>query len=82
MWYPNLIVLVIPIPFSKKQNCVSLSIVEYEDAAVGSCCSQILWIKHQLEDFGIALSKIHIKCDNTSVINISKNLIEHCKNKH
>jgi len=31
--------------FIKKQNCVSLSIVEAEYIAVGSSCSQLVWIK-------------------------------------
>ena len=39
----------------------------------GSCCAQILWIKQQLKDFDINLSKTPILCDNTSAINLSKN---------
>ena len=50
--------------------------------AVESCCAQVLWIKRQLEDFGITNSKILIKCDNTSTINLSKNLVQHSKSKH
>ena len=37
--------------------------------AVGSCCAQIFWIKHQLEDYGIMISKIATKCD-TLVLSI------------
>ena len=47
-----------------------------------SCCAQVLWIKRQLEDFDITNIKILIKCDNTSVINLSKNPIQHSKSKH
>ena len=50
--------------------------------AARSCCAQVLWIKRQLEDFGITNSKILIKCDNTSVINLSKNLVQNSKSKH
>ena len=50
--------------------------------AVRSCCAQVLWIKRQLEDFGIINSKILIKCDNTSIINLSKSLVQHSKSKH
>ena len=46
--------------FSKKQHSVALSIAEAEYVAVGSCCAQILWIKIQLEDYGIKQSKITI----------------------
>ena len=50
--------------------------------AVESCCAQVLWIKRQSEDFGITNSKILIKCDNTSTINLSTNLVQHSKFKH
>ena len=68
--------------FSKKQNSVALSTAEAEYIAVGSCCAQILWIKQQLEDFGIKLNETPIKCDNTSAINLSKNPIQHSRSKH
>ena len=68
--------------FSKKQNCVALSTVESEYVTVGSCVAQILWIKQQLLDFEIVISKIPISCDNTSAINISKNPIQHSRTKH
>ena len=42
----------------------------------------MLWIKQQLEDYGMSQTKISIKCDNTSVINLSKNLIQHSRTKH
>ena len=36
----------------------------------------------QLEDYNIEQTKICIKCNNTSVINLSKNLIQHSRSKH
>ena len=36
----------------------------------------------QLEDYNIKQSKIYIKCDNISVINLSKNPIQHSRSKH
>ena len=42
----------------------------------------MLWIKQQLEDYGMSQNKISIKCDNTSAINISKNPIQHSRTKH
>ena len=68
--------------YSKKQNLVALSIAEAEYVAAGSCCAQILWIKQQLKDFGIKLSKTPILCDNTSAINLSKNPVQHSRSKH
>ena len=59
-----------------------MSTAEAEYVAAGSCCAQILWIKQQLEDYGMSQSKIPIKCDNTSAINLSKNPIQHSRTKH
>ena len=67
---------------SKKQNSVTLSTAEVEYIAVGSCCAQILWIKQQLSDFGVALHNILIFFDNTSTINITKNPVQHSRTKH
>ena len=39
---------------SKKQNSVFLSIAEAEYIAAGSCCSQFLWMKKLLSDYGIS----------------------------
>jgi len=67
---------------SKKQACVALSTAEAECITGGSCCEQILWLKQQLSDFGLTLSKIPLKCDNTSAINLTKNPVQHSKTKH
>ena len=62
---------------SKKQACVALSTTKAEYIAVGSCCAQSLWIKSQLEDYGIKLDNIPLKCDSTSAINLTKNIVLH-----
>ena len=66
---------------SKKQACVALSTIETEYVAAGSCCAQSLWIKSQLEDYGIKLGDIPLKCDSTNAINLTKNPILHSKTK-
>ena len=38
---------------NKKQNSVSLSTAEAENIAAGSCCTQLLWMKKLLHDYGI-----------------------------
>jgi hypothetical protein len=58
---------------SKKQASISLSTVEAEYIAAGSCCTQLLWMKTQLGDYGFSQGTMIIKCDNTSTINLSKN---------
>ena len=67
---------------SKKQNSVALSTAEAEYVAAGSCGTQVLWIQHQMVDYGISLNNTPILCDNTSAINLSKNPIQHSRTKH
>ena len=67
---------------SKKQNSVALSTAEAEYVAAGSCCAQLLWMKQQMEDYGLYFDHTPIKCDNTSAINLSKNPIQHSRTKH
>ena len=67
---------------SKKQNSMSLSMVEAEYIAAGSCCTQLLWMKKLLHDYGIPQDTMCVFCDNTGVINLSKNPVQHSKSKH
>ena len=67
---------------SKKQNSVALSTTEAEYIAVWLGCEQVLWMKQTLSDFGLTYSHVPIKCDNTSAIIISKNLVQHSRTKH
>ena len=57
---------------SKKQNLVALSTKKAEYIVVDLCCAQILWMKQTLNDFDLSFEHVSIKCDNTSVISISK----------
>nr|XP_009784273.1 PREDICTED: uncharacterized protein LOC104232712 [Nicotiana sylvestris] len=43
---------------TRKQNSVALSTAQAEYVAAASCCAQLLWIKQQLEDFGISSPKL------------------------
>ena len=67
---------------SKKQNCVSLSTAEAEYIAAGASCSQLLWMKQTLKDYGINLKKVPLLCDNESAIKISQNPVQHLRTKH
>jgi len=68
--------------FSKKQNFVSLSTAEAEYIAVGSNCSQLVWMKQMLEEYDVKQGVLTLCCDNLSAINISKNSIQHSRTKH
>ncbi|KAJ9541920.1 hypothetical protein OSB04_028426 [Centaurea solstitialis] len=67
---------------SRKQNCVSLSTAEAEYVAAACCCSQVLWMKTQLADFGYTMQRIPIYCDSKSVIQITANPVQHSRTKH
>ena len=67
---------------SKKQNFVSLSTAEAEYIATGSYYSQLLWMKKVLTDYGISQDTMVVYCDNSSAIDISKNLVQHSKTKY
>jgi len=67
---------------SRKQNTVALSSTEAEYVATGSCCAQMLWMKYQLEDYGVRFQKILIKWDNTSAIALKRYLVFHARTKH
>ena len=67
---------------NKKQNSISLLIAEMEYIAVGSCCTQLLWMRQMLADYGIILDSFTVFCDNTTTINISKSPVQHSRIKH
>ena len=67
---------------TKKQYSVAMSTAEAEYVIAASCCAQLLWIRQQLKDSCVDTGRIPIYCDNTSVINISKDPCQHKKTKH
>ncbi|XP_070003233.1 secreted RxLR effector protein 161-like [Nicotiana sylvestris] len=67
---------------TRKQNSVALSIAKAEYIAAASCCAQLLWIKQQLEDFGVLTKSMPLLCDNTSALNMAKNPVPHKRTKH
>ncbi|GAA0165518.1 transmembrane signal receptor [Lithospermum erythrorhizon] len=68
--------------FSRKQNYVSLSTAEVEYIVVGSGCTQLLWMKQMLEEYGVNPGFMTLYCDNMSSISISKNPVQHSRIKH
>ena len=49
---------------------------------VGSCCTQVLWIKQQTENYDLLFDHIPINYNNTSAINFSKNPIQYLRTKN
>ncbi|WVZ76656.1 hypothetical protein U9M48_024612 [Paspalum notatum var. saurae] len=67
---------------SCKQASVVLSTTEAEYVAAASCCSQLLWMKATLSDFGLRFGKIPLLVDSTSAISVAKNPVLHSRTKH
>lgn len=66
---------------SKRQAIISLSTAEAEYISTASCCTQLFWMKYQLEDYHISAS-IPIFYDNTDVSYLTKNPIQNSWTKH
>lgn len=68
---------------SKKRDCIAQSTVESKYVAIANNYTQVIWMKHMLKDIGVTFEElIVIYCDNTSTINMSKNLVMYSKTKH
>jgi len=67
---------------SKRHATIVMSTAEAEYISAASCCTQLLWMKHQLEDYQINAKSIPIFCDNIAAICLSKNRILHSRAKH
>ncbi|GKA45598.1 retrovirus-related pol polyprotein from transposon TNT 1-94 [Tanacetum coccineum] len=52
----------------KKQKSTAISTTEAEYIAMSGSCTQILWMRSQLTDYGFAFNKIPLYCDNHSAI--------------
>ncbi|GJV40927.1 retrovirus-related pol polyprotein from transposon TNT 1-94 [Tanacetum coccineum] len=53
-----------------------------EYIALSGCCSQILWMRSQLTDYGFKFNKIPLYCDNKSAIVLCCNNVQHSRAKH
>jgi len=67
---------------SKRKATIAMSTAEAKYISAASCCTLLLWMKHQLEDYQINANSIPIYCDNTAAICLSKNSILHSRAKH
>ncbi|GKB31781.1 retrovirus-related pol polyprotein from transposon TNT 1-94 [Tanacetum coccineum] len=67
---------------SKKQDCTALSTIKAEYVSLSACCTQFLWMRTQLMDYGFHFNKIPIYCDSKSAIAISCNPVQHSRTKH
>jgi hypothetical protein len=67
--------------FKEAKLCSSLY-RQAEYIAAGHCCTQLLWMRQTLRDYGYKLTKVSLLCDNESAIRMADNPVEHSRTKH
>nr|GFA50233.1 hypothetical protein [Tanacetum cinerariifolium] len=67
---------------SKKQDCTVMSSAEAEYVALSASCSQVMWMRTQLQDYGLNYNNIPLYYDSQSAIKISCNPLQHSRTKH
>nr|GEZ06297.1 hypothetical protein [Tanacetum cinerariifolium] len=66
----------------KKQKSTAISTTEVEYIALSGCCTQILWMRSQLSNYGFVFNAIPMYCDNQSAIALCCNTVQHLRSKH
>ncbi|GKA17877.1 hypothetical protein Tco_0697714 [Tanacetum coccineum] len=61
----------------KRQKSATISSTEAEYIALSGCCSQVLWMRSQLTDYGLGFNKIPMYCDNKSATALCCNNVQH-----
>nr|GEX24722.1 hypothetical protein [Tanacetum cinerariifolium] len=67
---------------SKRQKSAAISSMEAEYIALSGCCTQILWMRSKLTDYGLVFNKIPMYCDNKCAIALCCNNVQHSRSKH
>nr|GFB33195.1 uncharacterized mitochondrial protein AtMg00810-like [Tanacetum cinerariifolium] len=49
---------------SKKQNCTAMSSAEAEYVALSTSCTQVMWMRTKLQDYGFNYNKIPLYYDS------------------
>nr|GEV68703.1 copia protein [Tanacetum cinerariifolium] len=68
--------------FSRKQTALAISTTKAEYVSTEKACQQALWMKQALIDYDVRLDDIPIMCDNKGATDLSKNPVQHSRNKH
>ncbi|GJZ55747.1 hypothetical protein Tco_0610940 [Tanacetum coccineum] len=82
LWYPRDTSEKLVSWLSKKQKCTGISTTKAEYISLSGCCTQILWMRSQLTDYGFDYNKIPLYSDSQSAIALSCNTVQHYKTKH
>lgn len=64
---------------NKKENFISLSTTKAKYITASSRCILLLWIKKMLRDYELEQGTMSLFINNKSIIDISKNPVQHSK---
>nr|GFA40638.1 retrovirus-related Pol polyprotein from transposon TNT 1-94 [Tanacetum cinerariifolium] len=67
---------------SKRKKSAAISSTKDEYIALSGCSAQILWMRSQLSDYGLAFNNIPMYRDNKSAIALCCNNVQHSRSKH
>nr|GEX91851.1 copia protein [Tanacetum cinerariifolium] len=67
---------------SKKHDCIVMSLAKAEYVALSTSCTQVMWMRTQLKDYGFDYNKIPLYYDYQSAIAISCNPVQLSHTKH
>nr|GEW35912.1 hypothetical protein [Tanacetum cinerariifolium] len=67
---------------SKKQDCTAMSSADVEYMALSASCAQVIWMRTQLQDYGLNYNNIPLYYDSQSAIEISCNPVQQSRTKH
>nr|GEY36593.1 retrovirus-related Pol polyprotein from transposon TNT 1-94 [Tanacetum cinerariifolium] len=84
LWYPkdSSVALMAFADADHRQKSTAISSTEAEYIALSGCCTQILWMRSQLSDYGLGFKKIPMYCDNKSDIALCCNNVQHSRSKN
>nr|GEV96311.1 retrovirus-related Pol polyprotein from transposon TNT 1-94 [Tanacetum cinerariifolium] len=71
-------------PLKEEQDCTAMSSVEAECVALSASYAQVMWMRTQLQDYGLNNNNnnILLYCDSQSAIAISCNPVQYSHTKH
>jgi len=67
---------------NKKRACVTLSTIKVKYISTGSYYAQIIWLKQQLSDFILKLTKVPFMYDNIITFHLTKIPVQHSRTKY
>nr|GFB91076.1 Gag-Pol polyprotein [Tanacetum cinerariifolium] len=67
---------------TRKSTSGGIQFLEAEYVALSSSCAQVMWMRTQLQDYGLNYNKLPLYCDSQSAIAISCNPVHHSRTKH